>query len=443
MSDRRDYYFKQPVTEAELDTGFDLLEQADRAIVGDLGLYGIMQNVDATEKAGTPDLSVDVSGPGVAYDQVGQRLAFSGSSQNVDVSVDEGAASTAVVTPGNEKWLSIFLAFDRELLNPRTDGTGATVFFERNESFEFNVVQGTEAAVGLAVRPSLRGDEVLVADVLLDFGMTQVFNADVDKTRTELLVRTTGGAAIAERDLLTAFDLLDVAKGDLGRNNVWTGTNEFDAGVTFDSTVEVNAVMTVAAAGSIQAEGTTEYDYKIARSRVVYVNILDAFPFDLGVPSATPPSLAWVLQKLSTGNKYVWEAHSSVRFMLFPIRQGHVPSGGTITDVEAWVTPGLAVRGGGNEMKMNVWSAPLNSTFGGGTNPVSVQQAAIVDDDAGGGQILKASTSTAPVWANLVVDHTAREYWVEFISGNPSVTVQPDKVIAIRISFNDPGPRNS
>ncbi len=442
MANRRDYYFKQPVTEAELDEGFDLLEQADRAIMGDLGLFGIMQNVDATEKSGTPDLSVDVSGPGVGYDQDGQRLAFSGSSQNVDVSVDEGAASTAVATPGNEKWLSIFLAFDRLLGDPRTDGTGVTVFFDRDESFAFNVVQGAEAGGGAAVRPSLRSDEILVADVLIDFGLTQVFNANVSKTRTELLVRTTGGAAIAERDFLTAFDLLDIAKAGEGDNNVWTGTNEFDGAVQLDAAVSVNGVMTIAEAGSIKAAGTIEYDYVSARSKVVYMNILDAFPEDLGVSAATPPSLAWVLQQLATGNKYAWEAHDALRFMIFPIRQCHVPSGGVITDVEASVIPGAATRTT-DELQMNVWSAPLNAPFSSGGDPVGVQQAAVVDDDSGNGQILAASTSSSPAWANLAVDHTAREYWIEFIAGDPSTSINPDKLIALRVTYNDPGPRNS
>lgn len=437
MADRRDYYFKQPVTEAELDEGFDLLEQAERSIMGDLGLFGIVQNADATEKAGAPDLSADVSGPGVAYDQQGQRITFSGSSQNVDVSVDEGAASTAVATPGNEKILSIFIAFDRLLGDPRTDGTGATVFFDRDESFQFNVVQGAEAGAGLAVPPPLRSDEVLVADILIVFGQTAILNADIDKARTELLVRTTGGAAIAERDLLTAFDLLDLAKAGLTSNNVWTGTQEFDAAVQID-----NLLLISGGATGIQAAGAQEYSYDVLRSRTVYMNILDAFPEDLGVSVATPPSLAWVLQKLSSGNKYAWEAHDGTRFMLFPIRQGHVPTGALITDIEAWVIPGAAARGGGNELKMNVWSNALNTNFGTGTNPASTQHAAIVDDDAGGGQTLAASTSSAPAWVNFTAFHALREYWIEFVAGDPSNAGAPDKVIAIRIKYSDPGPRN-
>ena len=36
MADRLDYYFRQRVTEAELDLGFELLEKADRNLAADI-----------------------------------------------------------------------------------------------------------------------------------------------------------------------------------------------------------------------------------------------------------------------------------------------------------------------------------------------------------------------------------------------------------------------
>ena len=42
MADRLDYYFRQRVTEAELDLGFELLEKADRNLAADIGVYGIV-----------------------------------------------------------------------------------------------------------------------------------------------------------------------------------------------------------------------------------------------------------------------------------------------------------------------------------------------------------------------------------------------------------------
>jgi hypothetical protein len=42
MADRVDFYFRQRVTEAELDLAFALLEKADRDLAADLNIYGIV-----------------------------------------------------------------------------------------------------------------------------------------------------------------------------------------------------------------------------------------------------------------------------------------------------------------------------------------------------------------------------------------------------------------
>lgn len=42
MADRVDLYFRQRVTEAELDLACELLEQADRDLAADIGIYGVV-----------------------------------------------------------------------------------------------------------------------------------------------------------------------------------------------------------------------------------------------------------------------------------------------------------------------------------------------------------------------------------------------------------------
>ena len=183
MADRLDYYFRQKVTEAELDLGFELLEQADRAFANDIGVFGIIDGMVASEKAGVPDLSVDLTAPGRAYDQLGRRIFF-GTAQNVDLSTDLNGVSTAVQTGGNEKVVSLFVKFDRILSDPRTDGNSQQVFFRRDESFQFVVRQGAEAAAGTAVPPPLQPDEVLIVDVTRTFGQSQILNADLNPNPT-------------------------------------------------------------------------------------------------------------------------------------------------------------------------------------------------------------------------------------------------------------------
>ena len=183
MADRLDYYFRQKVTEAELDLGFTLLEQADRDFANDIGIFGIIDGMVASEKAGVPDLSVDLTAPGRAYDQLGERIFF-GTAQNVDLSTDLNGVSTAVQSGGNERIVSLFIKFDRALSDPRTDGNSQQVFFRRDETFKFVVRQGAEASAGTAVPPPLQSDEVLVVDVTRAFGQTQVLNADLNPNPT-------------------------------------------------------------------------------------------------------------------------------------------------------------------------------------------------------------------------------------------------------------------
>ena len=192
MANRRDYFFRQKVTEAELDVGFNGLEIADFNLAIDHGLIGITDDMVVSEKSGTPDLTVDVSGPGTAYSKQGERIFFS-SLQNVDLSIDDGAVSTAVATPGNARIVSLFVTFDRLLADPRIDGNSLTVFFERNESFAFSVVAGAEATSGSEVPPALDTNKILLADVTLIFSQTQIFNANIDV------------AAVSRREVAFAF----------------------------------------------------------------------------------------------------------------------------------------------------------------------------------------------------------------------------------------------
>lgn len=179
MASRRDYYFRQLVTEAELDAGFNGLEAADHAIMSDMSLVGVHQLAVVGQHAGTPNLTVDVSAPGIVYDQTGQRVTIP-SLQNVNVAVDDSAVATTVATPGNEKWVSVFVKFTRSLSDVRVDGNSNSVYFVRDESFIFSVLQGAEAAIGVATKPALLSDGILLADVHRTNGQTQVLTADIN-----------------------------------------------------------------------------------------------------------------------------------------------------------------------------------------------------------------------------------------------------------------------
>lgn len=281
--DRKDYYFRQKVTEAELDAGFADAEQAIWNLMSDHDLVGIVSGGGVSE-ASPADLTVDVGGPMIVYDQQGRRVFFN-STQNLDLSTDEDGAATAVGTAGNEKWLSIFAAFDRALSDSRTDGNGSTVQFERAESFSLNVVQGAEASSGNATRPSLRNDEILLADVLIVEGQSQIQNADISTTRREHVfvisgstnTITQGRVEDALADLLSILENYDATNvstsgaGNLSAADVQTNLNELEAGTHGTKKLAINAAQAHSADATWDDDiGGGEWTFTASGQRVMY-----------------------------------------------------------------------------------------------------------------------------------------------------------------------------
>ncbi len=195
MADRRDFFFKQKVTEAEMDEAFNDMEVAERNIITDLSFTGVINNGVVTESTPTPDLNVLVTGPMIGRTPLGEHLAFA-SNLSVDMTVDgnlpegtggTGDGSTIVVTSGNERWGGLFLVFDRKLQDPRTDGLGTSIFYDRLESFHFVIVASAEFTAPIAIgnAPATPAGAIRLADVRLKFSQTQIFNADIDITNRD------------------------------------------------------------------------------------------------------------------------------------------------------------------------------------------------------------------------------------------------------------------
>ena len=182
---RNQFYFEQPVTESELNGAFDSVEQAIWNIMRDQNLIGIAQGMNGVQASPTPNQTVLVSGPGFAYDPNGARIFTASPNEMVDLSKDSNGVVTTVSGAGNEKYISLFIHFTRALSDPRVDGNSNTIYFVENESHEYIIVQGAEAAVGTASRPALDSTSLLLFDVHRIFGQTQFLNADIDITRRQ------------------------------------------------------------------------------------------------------------------------------------------------------------------------------------------------------------------------------------------------------------------
>ncbi len=201
MSDRLNFYFKQLVGETDLDTAFTQLENADRNFATDHGLVGVTFGLDVAEQS-VPNLTVRVSGPGAAYDQLGQRCAIP-STQTVNVAQDSNAVSTTVSTPGNSRVVSVFIKFKRLQSDLRTDGNGDPLYYSQSESFDLIVAAGAEAVS--PTPPALRSDAILLADITRVYGGTTVVNGDISNARREWAFRTTGGFTIGAGRLSQAL----------------------------------------------------------------------------------------------------------------------------------------------------------------------------------------------------------------------------------------------
>lgn len=190
MANRFHTYFGQVVTHTELNEIHDALFDGVDRFVEDFGFSGVAAGADVTQH--TPNnLSVDVGAPAIVYDQFANRMEF-GSPVVVNCSLDENGSSTTVVGGSREKWLSIFIQYTTTQSDPRTDDLGNTVYYRDVTGYKLNVVQGAEAPTGTAIKPSLRGDQILLADVLLAFGATALTNANISNLRSQTVFNAVG-----------------------------------------------------------------------------------------------------------------------------------------------------------------------------------------------------------------------------------------------------------
>lgn len=204
MANLHDWFFRQRVSEGELDEGFEYLELADQNLCVDWDFPGIAQGMNVGEET-VPSLNVEISA-GTAYTNAGERIRIPGL-QTVDVSVDENSNTTEPAVGGNSLVITIFAEFTRALSDPRVDGNSQVVYFNRFESFQFVVRKGNEAAspgggaeVAFIQANAVANDPNLirVCDIIRANGQTQIFNADIYENvlREDAFVLTAGTLSV-------------------------------------------------------------------------------------------------------------------------------------------------------------------------------------------------------------------------------------------------------
>jgi hypothetical protein len=182
--DRKDSYFKQRLTQADLDGMFAAAEQGEWNQRKDWNFYGVLNGLVPTLSGAS---SVQVTS-GIAVDQLGKRIKafYDGTGSKIQSYTTITAGTATSVTAGQERWIAVYAKFGRNALDPRVDGNGVTVYFDQQECVhdgtstapalvaglggtgvdKFFVEMGTMAATGTATRPTLRTDSILICDIL-------------------------------------------------------------------------------------------------------------------------------------------------------------------------------------------------------------------------------------------------------------------------------------
>jgi hypothetical protein len=283
---RFDAYFLQDVSEADVDAWFDAVENSVNANQAALGLEGLALGGDALEHS-PQNLTVNVD-PLVAYDSAGRRIETD-TIYNADLSVDENSDPTAVVIAGEERWVSLFVRYERALTDPRLDGSNTTVYYNRADSVAWVVAMGASATIGSAARPSLRADHVLVCDTRLVQGQTSIVNAGIDTTRTQYAVVTTGSTySLRKRTLPEALqELEDQINSIVAGTLAYAGGPAWADGTTNPATtVEAQLDIILALGSSVGATRigmTGVTGFAPDGSAIAWTKVIDALGFVNGL----------------------------------------------------------------------------------------------------------------------------------------------------------------
>lgn len=183
-------YFGQVITDTELSEILNELTGGFERFIQDFGYRGVAAGAVVTRHE-PANFSVDVSGPAILYDNAANRISW-GSTQVVNLAVDEIGSPTAVVGIGNEKWLSIFARFVATPSDPRTSELNETVYYRDVAGFQLRVAQGAQGAVGTASRVALRATDILLADVRIVTGQSSIQATDISDTRTQAVFAMAG-----------------------------------------------------------------------------------------------------------------------------------------------------------------------------------------------------------------------------------------------------------
>jgi len=171
--DRLNFYSGQLVNHNDLNTLSNNIENKDKELTRKLIGYGIVEffNVVSNSPA---DLTVLVN-PGYAVDQYGQTIKLLTQKQ---------VNLAGYVPSSNNRYVTLYAKFARKEYETRTNDIGEELKYRQDEDCEIAVSVGEEGAT--PVKPNIPPEGILLADVLLSSGQTQI--TTIDNTRRQSLI---------------------------------------------------------------------------------------------------------------------------------------------------------------------------------------------------------------------------------------------------------------
>jgi hypothetical protein len=174
-----------------------------------------------------------------------------------------------------------------------------------------------------------------------------------------------------------------------------------------------------------------EHAYPTPPTRVVAINPFHAF-------DTTPAGSGWRGVAVGgAGNAYAVQAKADSAILAVPLNQC-VPHGATISSIEVMVTLG-ATRAGADRVQVS-WQQPVvnwaipSATYGALEDTAN-------DGGAAGGSTVTITVTPTPAIA-LESDNSGWPVSIVIKAGNNAST-NPDNVHSIRVTYTDPGLRNT
>jgi hypothetical protein len=241
---RYDFYYKQLVTEQEMDNAFAGAENAIFQVSSDIKENGAFSGLDINPTS--PDsTSVNVE-PGVGkIESTGERISKTTATETVDASLDwNGQPTFGDLGAGEGRWCSIFVKFKRAYSDNRTDGHGNPILYISAESYEFEIyraAKGLASAKDTLGRPGLLTTHILLSDIWFENGSTDISSADLDVTRRQDYYRQEiNGSDISAGSPKEALSLLgayiNTFLGVTGADNI--GSAQYLSGSTYDLAID-------------------------------------------------------------------------------------------------------------------------------------------------------------------------------------------------------------